>query len=199
MVFKYKTIIKYYLGGILMANNSKPRMSSATIKQLEKDYISGLRIVDIQQKYGVAFNTIQYHRKKALKERGIDWLKTRENNLTIINDKANEQDFHIEKISEILDTFLAQLEVDLRESDSIGQRLKIATTLEKTFALKMKSIASVLRGNKETLLAGSRIYAEILIQYLHNFSKDNSTLDIEEFIEILPDIYNDVKRRVEKS
>ena len=167
------------------------------LKQLEKDYINGMRLIDIEKKYNIAYSTIHYHRRKSLVN-GKDWSKLRTERLRIVKDKADEEDYYLTKVGEILDSLLIQLESELNNVTDLSEMNKIVNMIDRTFNVKLKSIAGILKGNKETLLAGSRLYAEILIGYLHRLRQEDDSLNIDEFIETLPDLYTDVKKRVDR-
>jgi hypothetical protein len=180
-----------------MSSNKNRRLSKSTLIQLEKDYINGMRLIDIEKKYNIAYSTIHYHRRKSLVN-GKDWSKLRTERLRIVKDKADEEDYYLTKVGEILDSLLIQLESELNNVTDLSEMNKIVNMIDRTFNVKLKSIAGILKGNKETLLAGSRLYAEILIGYLHRLRQEDDSLNIDEFIETLPDLYTDVKKRVDR-
>jgi len=122
------------------------RLSKSILVQLEKDYIKGMRLIDIEKKYNIAYSTIHYHRRKSLVN-GKDWSKLRTERLRIVKDKADEEDYYLTKVGEILDSLLIQLESELNNVTDLSEMNKIVNMIDKS-----KNLQAIIEVNKIVVL-----------------------------------------------
>jgi hypothetical protein len=210
--------LKYFLNlKILKARElEQKRLDKTEVKQIENMYKKGVKLGEIESKFGVTKKTIAYHRKKALSEVGDDWLAIRNYNNNIVKNSADDQDEHAEKILEISESLIKQLEEDLEKKTKtivikteLGANtqevdftpddyLKLTSILEKIFNLKNKYITTRIRGDKETLIVGAKIFAELQVIFIKNHLKEKEALTADELSEMLPEILKEVERKIGK-
>ena len=182
-----------------MEKKNQSCLTSQDIKNIEKDYISGMKIKDIMTKYNISKNTIRHHRIKALKEKKYDWLELRKYRLEIMKFHAEHQDQYLDKLNSIVETLLDQIMNDLPEIKNLSERLKIITAIEKLFSIKLKTTMNTLKGDKNSLLIGAKAFAEAMIIFLQNKYKETQEIDIEDFLENFPDIYSEIEEKLKKA
>jgi len=194
----------------------RDNLDAKTIQRIAELYKKGTKIKDITTKFGIVSNSITYHRNEALKI-GDDWLAIRKQTNNILKNSADNQDEQTERHLELAEIFVEKIELMLKKDtktifvknesggdleeiplspDDYG---KLGNLLNQVFGIKIKYITNRIRGDKESLISGARIFSELLVPFIKNKLKDGeNTITIDQISEIMPDVVIEVERNIGK-